>query len=435
MDFGFQLARRRNLVSLNSVIRIAQWSFGLLLAGMAATLAAAQPLPHQVYVWQHAWTASVDDAVAERANQFTELAVLLAEVAWKNKNPQVTRAHVNFATLRKSPTPVGLVLRIGPYAGVLAENKTAVEFLANLATALVAEVRANQLKPVELQIDFDCAESKLDDYRAWLAIVQQRLAPLPVTITALPSWLPTQAFAKLAAISSNYVLQVHSLKKPATIDAPFTLCDPDEAKCAVTKAAKLGVPFRVALPTYSYEIAFDAGGNFYGLAAEAVRTDWPAGTQLRELSADPLAMSALVQFWNNIRPPELRSVIWYRLPVAVDNLNWRWPTLGAIVAARVPQEQFHAAARRVESGLVEISLINDGELDLSSRLAVEVRWADARLVAGDGLGGFALAEPNGFAAKLLNNQRSFRLRAGEKQIIGWLRFDQDREVQLEVKIF
>ena len=39
-------------------------------------------------------------------------------------------------------------------------------------------------------------------------------------------------------------------------------------------------------------------------------------------------------------------------------------------------------SRRVESGLVEISLANAGELDVSSRLAVEVRWSKARLIAG-----------------------------------------------------
>ena len=129
----------------------------------------------------------------------------------------------------------------------------------------------------------------------------------------------------------------------------------------------------------------------------------------------------------------MRGVIWYRLPVAADNLNWRWPTLGAIVAGREPRESFHADARRGEAGLGEISLVNDGELDISSRLAVEARWTDARLVAGDSLGGFELAEQNVSAAKFQNQSSQYRLLVGEKQIVGWLRLDQDREVKLEVK--
>lgn len=395
---------------------------------------AAPPLPQQVYVWQRAWNEPVRESVLAHASTFAETTVLLAEVSWKNKSPQVVRANVDFPTLAKARCPVGLVLRVGPDHGALAENEPAVNLLASLAASLVAEARANQIEPVELQIDFDCAESMLDGYRVWFSEVQQRLAPLPVTITALPSWLDSPAFARLAATATNYVLQVHSLTKPERIDAPFTLCDPDAARRAVKRAGEIGVPFRVALPTYSYLVAFNAAGKFIGISAEQSRAEWPDGTQIRELRADPLAMSSLVKFWNTNSPPALRGVIWYRLPVETDTLNWRWPTLAAIVSGRELREKFHVDARRVELGLVEISLVNDGELDISSRLSIEARWSDARLVAGDGLRGFELAEQNGSAAKFQNNnQSSFRLSAGEKQIIGWLRFDQDREVQLEVE--
>ena len=410
--------------------------FHFLIALLLAPVARGdERFPQQVYVWQRAWTLPVREAIAEHAANFSEAAVLVAEVAWKNINPQLARAEINFPALAKARCPVGLVLRVGPFKGELATNSPAVNFLAGLAASLVAEAHANQIEPVELQIDYDCATSKLDDYRTWLAVVQKQLMPLPVTITVLPSWLDTPAFAKLAAAATNYVLQVHSLEKPASIDVPFTLCDPVLAQRAVARAGKIGVPFRVALPTYTYIVAFDAAGKFVGLSAEAPRGSWAEGTQLREMRADPLAMSALVQNWNSNRPAALRGVIWYRLPVAVDNFNWRWPTLGAIISGRVPQEKFLATARRVEPGLVEISLENTGELDISSRLAVAVRWLDARLVAGDGLRGFELAEQNVSAAKFQNQPASFRLPAGEKQIIGWLRFDTNREVQLEVKKF
>jgi len=407
--------------------------FGLAVFIFASAAMADAPLPHQVYVWQRAWTPAVGEALAARATNFTEAAVLLAEVSWKNKIPQVTRADVDFSALAKLPCPVGLVLRVGPFKGELATNAAAVDFLAGLIASLMAEARKKQIAPVELQIDFDCATAKLDDYRAWLLAVQKQVASLPVTITALPSWLDLPAFARLAANSTNYILQVHSLDKPTDITAPFLLCDPVAAKRAVARAGEIGVPFRVALPTYTYIVAFNPAGKFIGLSAESPRSDWPEGTQLREMSANPLAMSALVEIWNTNRPAAMRGVIWYRLPVAADNLNWRWPTLGAIVAGREPRESFHADARRVEAGLVEISLVNDGELDISSRLAVEARWTDARLVAGDSLGGFELAEQNVSAAKFQNQSSQYRLLAGEKQIVGWLRLDQDREVKLEVK--
>ena len=422
------------MANLTDVIRVLRYGLLLVMACATSAIQAAQPLPHEVYVWQRAWTPPVCEAVMEHATNFTEAAVLLAEVSWKDKVPQLARADVDFPTIAKTHSAVGLVLRVGPFKGELATNPPAVDFLAYLAASLVAEARTNQIEPVELQIDYDCATGKLGDYRAWLAVVQKRLAPLPVTITALPTWLDSPAFAALAMAATNYVLQVHSLTKPEDINTPFLLCDPVAAKRAVARAGEIGVPFRVALPTYTYIVAFNAAGKFTGLSAEAPRSDWPAGTQLREMSADPVAMSSLVQNWNTNRPSAMRGVIWYRLPVAVDNLNWRWPTLGAIVAGSEPGESFHAVARRAEAGLVEVSLVNDGELDISSQLAINVRWSDARLAAGDGLRGFELAEQSVSAAKFLYQSSQFRLPAGEKEIVGWLRFDKDCEVQIEVKM-
>ena len=160
---------------------------------------------------------------------------------------------------------------LGPFKGELATNPPAVDFLAGPAASLVAEARTNQIKPVELQIDYDCATAKLGDYRAWLAVVQNRIAPLPVTITALPTWLDSPAFVALAAAATNYVLQVHSLTKPEDINTPFLLCDPVAARRAVARAGEIGVPFRVALPTYTYIVAFNAAGKFIGLSAEAPR--------------------------------------------------------------------------------------------------------------------------------------------------------------------
>ena len=108
-------------------------------------------------------------------------------------------------------------------------------------------------------------------------------------------------------------------------------------------------------------------------------------------------------------------------------------TLGAMLAARSPRESLRAEPRRVEPGLMEVSLVNDGELDISSRLAVEVRWSDARLVAGDGLQDFELAEQNASAARFQTKSNSIRLPAGDSLRLGWLRFDRDCEVRCELK--
>jgi hypothetical protein len=396
-------------------------------------VAAKGALTNEVYVWQRLWNEPVRGAVREHATNFNRLVVLAAEVTWRDQKPEVTRLAVDFPTLAQTRTPVGLALRIGPFAGPFTPTDATTTFLTELAASLIAAARANQVEPCELQIDFDCAAAKLDGYRLWVEAVQRKISPLPVTITALPSWLDAPAFPALAHAASNYVLQVHSLARPANFSAPFTLCDPPAAQLAVKRAAQIGVPFRVALPTYGYVLAFDRNGKFFDLSAEGPRQNWPDDVRLREIRSDPIALSSLIQMWMTNRPALMQGVIWYRLPVVVDNLNWRWPTLNAMLAARVPREGLRADARRVEPGLVEISLVNHGDLDISSRLALEVHWSVARLVAGDGLRGFELAELNASAARFITKPEFSRLPAGETRAAGWLRFNTNCEVQVEVE--
>jgi hypothetical protein len=394
---------------------------------------ASGSLRQEAYVWQRAWSQPVREAVAQHATNFSALALLKAEVSWQDRQPQVARVVLDYETLRKVERPIGIALRIGPYAGPFKANDPIGSFLTDLSASLVAEARTNQLQLSELQIDFDCAESKLDGYRVWVEVIQQRVAPLPVTITALPSWLDARAFQRLATVATNYVLQVHSVERPKSFASPFTLCDPRAASRAVERAGRIGVPFRVALPTYGYLLAFDPAGKFIGLSAEAARPNWPTIAQVREISSNPIELAGLVQSWTHSRPAAMRGVIWYRLPTIVDNFNWRWPTLSAMLEARVPREVLRVNSRRVESGLVEISLANEGELDISSRLALEVRWSKARLVAGDALRDFELADSSASAARFQTRSQSSRIRAGETLALGWLRFDQDCEVRCELK--
>jgi len=66
------------------------------------------------------------------------------------------------------------------------------------------------------------------------------------------------------------VLQVHSLERPKDINTRFELCDSKAARRAVDLAGKVGVPFRVALPTYGYLIAFDSEGKYLGLSGRGI---------------------------------------------------------------------------------------------------------------------------------------------------------------------
>jgi uncharacterized protein DUF3142 len=398
----------------------------------------AAPLPHEVYVWQRSWNDAVIEAVTNHGSAFSNVVVLRAEIAWRDGKPEVIPARLNYPALAATHRPVGIALRIGGYPGPFSATDQTAGFLSQLATTFIAEARSNGIVASEFQIDFDCAASKLDGYRVWVDTIRKKIAPTRLTITTLPSWLKEPAFKPLAEATDGYVLQVHSLERPKNIDAPFTLCDPEAARRAVEQAGKIGVSFRVALPTYGYLLAFDKTGRFVGLSAEGPSRSWPADVQVREVRADPAELAGLVQFWNTNRLPTLRGVIWYRLPTIVDNFNWRWPTLGAIVVSRFPRESLRGEARQIETGLVEINLVNDGELDLSSRLVVEVRWSrvgEARLVAADGLHGFNTLNAGPSSITFQKISQPGRFASGEQQTIGWLRFDRECEVQVEIKKF
>ncbi len=283
------------------------------------------------YVWQRAWTQPVRAAVSAHGTNFSELVLLRGEITWNGSKPELVRVSVDKLLLADMKRPVGLALRVGTYPGPFTTNDAAIRFICDTAAGFVADARTNGIALAELQLDFDCASSKLDGYRVWVEAVQRRVAPVPVTITALPNWLRKPAFATLAALATNYVLQVHSAERPKSFEAEYSLCQPQAARRAVERAGKIGVPFRVALPTYGYEMAFDLKGDFISLVAEGPRPNWPTNATIRNVDSNAGEISGLIRDWTANRPAAMRGVIWYRLPIATDKHNWDWRTLNAVM--------------------------------------------------------------------------------------------------------
>ncbi len=411
----------------------------LVATGVALLLRPADPpsvsgsISHDAYVWQRAYTPTVVEAIRSTGQNFSVLAVLAAEVSFADGKPEVARIEVDYAALADTGSSIAICLRIGPYGGPFRDSDRIAGLLIDLAEGLVADAKADGIEPAELQIDFDCATAKLDSYRVWVAAIRRRV-DIPVVITALPSWLDSPAFAHLARAADGYVLQVHSLQRPESPDEIPPLCDPADARRAVTMAGKVGVRFRVALPTYGYQVAFDSDGKFLGISAEGPARTWPEGAVLRELRADPAVMAELVTGWTQARTPFLAGIIWYRLPTRADVLNWPWPTLAAVMAGEVPKSDLRAEVRNVEPGLVEIDLLNAGAADAPLDVVVKARWQGGNLLASDAINGFRVDE---LAAESLRLTRPDdappgRLGPGERIKVAWMRLDTDREVEADV---
>lgn len=371
-------------------------------------------LDHAFYVWQRAWTADVSEAVAGAPSSAKGLAPLAAEVSWREGRAEVTRPAVDFAALRKSAREVSAVLRIGPCKPGSADE------VCKVAGEVVSHFRAELPKLAELQVDFDCATSQLAGYRAWLAALRSVVAPLPVRPTVLPSWLGAPEFPALARESGGYILQVHATERPK-IDAPETaLCDVEQAREWVERAGRIGVPFRAALPTYTYVVAFAPDRKVLGITAEGEARLWPPGTVTRAFRPDAAQFAALIASWEKDRPAALSSVLWYRFPVAADTLNWRWPTLNAVLAGRAPRREL-----RVEkTSPVDITIFNAGESEEPVPKSLVTHGEDA-----DGAGGYRAEINNGEIVFERSPELAVvRIAPGARYPVGWVRSENENNV-------
>lgn len=405
----------------------------MLALGCAVTFAATR----EAYIWQRHFDDEVVESVRVLAPQLDGVCVLAAEVSWK-PTPDVVRSAVNYKALAALGKPVGLALRINDYPGAFASDDATAKMLATLVRGLFAKARDAGLAVAELQIDYDCAESKLAGYRRWLtaARAETNSAKTKLIITALPAWLRSSDFAPLVRATDGFVLQVHSLERPKSPDAVFTLCDPERAKAWARHASAAGVPFRIALPTYGYLLGFDAAGKFLGLAAEGRLPAWPKGAQVRAIRADASAMARLSSELLASPPPHCTGLIWFRLPVPRDRYNWAASTFSTVLRGEIPVAKLVVTCERPERGLAEIVIENRGQTTEPLPRDVALKWADdMRLLAADGIGGFRLEIRGGEAqgnVRAANLTADATLAPGGKVRIAWLRFPD--EVSLEVSL-
>lgn len=402
----------------------------LMLGGMGAVVVscherpAAGDLVQGAYVWQRVWTPAVCEAVSNAPPDLARLVVLAAQVGWSDTRPVPLRIVLDYATLKVAGRPVGLALRVTGRPEPLAADGPEVAALCVLARTIVADARSQALDIAEVQVDYDCPERRLGEYAGWIARLRAAVQPTPVRITVLPSWLPHRQFRELLRHVDGCVLQVHWLQSAA--DEP-RLLDLEEAREAVRSFARLGVAFDVALPTYAYVAACDEAGRALGVSAEGPLPNWPRSARLERIRAEPAAMASLIGEWSARRPPNLAGIIWYRLPVAGDLLNWAPATFARVRHGETPAGRALTVLDSHEAALVDVTVTNAGDDDVAvSSLDVRVDLGTNRLAAADGVGGFAAQRvgpaevrftPAGDAVKLQV------LRPGDRRVLGWVRHE------------
>ncbi|HZJ13444.1 MAG TPA: DUF3142 domain-containing protein [Chthoniobacteraceae bacterium] len=390
-------------------------------------------MPQEIYVWQRVWNEQVEAALLTARDAAAGFAVLTAEIDVREQETKIVRPNVSFAALKSSGRPIALAIRVDPFAGPFRAHDRVAQAIVKLARDEVARARSHEFKVHELQIDFDCGEAKLDGYRTWLKEIRAAVRPLPVVPTVLPSWLKRREFATLARESGRFILQVHSVSVPQRVEDTRKLTDPREAAAWVEQAARVGVPFRVSLPTYSYLVAFDAEGKMCGISAEGSAARWPREAARVRWEAQPDEMAGLIAQWTRARPAMLRGVFWYRLPVASDNLNWSRKTLAVAMQGRAPKSDLRVVAS--DSQPSEIVAMNDGEKDEPLPEWIEARWNGSKLIAADALQGYEMkASPDADSVRfeLTGAGKTLRLPPDARRNVGWIRCEPPTPIQVSM---
>lgn len=401
----------------------------LMLALAACHEKPSAPLPQRAYVWQREWTPAVSAAVVQAAPKLAGLVVFGADVSWREGRPKTLRCSIDWKTLRETHRPLGLAMRIAPWPGPF-DDESITKELAGQAQALLERARQEQVPCDEFQIDFDCAQKKLAGYAVWLKALREAVKPVRFVITALPAWLDEKDLPALLDQTDGWVLQVHSAM-PEKTGARVSACDPERARRWVAKAAKLHRPYEVALSTYSAQAGYDESGKLLGLALDGIQPAWPAGTRIMQFDSDAEALVNLVNEWQADHPPGMQGQLWYRLPVATDQRNWRWPTFAAVIEGRTPAHllEIHVQGENP----VDLSVVNNGESDepLASR-EIKARWESGTLVASEALPGWTVTTAPGQAVFISSENVTQRLSPGARRGIGWLRFDQRAPLHVEI---
>jgi len=392
------------------------------------------PFAHSVYIWQRDWGDHVKNAAMKASPQIAGFIALAGEISWNGQEMKFVSVPIDHQLLTETTKPTGLALRIGPYPSSFKQNGPAVKRIAKIASELITIARENKLEISEFQLDFDCPESKLNSYLHLIKAVRTEIGSVRLTMTALPSWLNHRSFARLAKATDGYVLQVHSLERPKSIKEPITLCDPKASHKWVQQAGRIGVNFQVALPTYGYLVAFNANGKFIGLLAEGQGRNWDSETMLVKVSSNPIEIAALVAAWTHQRPECMKGVIWYRLPVETDELNWRWITLSTIIAGKIPTESLRVEVDHPEKGLAEIILVNDGQTDQRADLQINIQCQQQKVFASDGLRGYSIINTTaaGFTLTHDGSKAFSTIRPGQRLKTGWIRSEHEMEIKAYV---
>jgi hypothetical protein len=361
-------------------------------------------LPNDAYIWQRRWTPVVVDAIELSSDQIRAWRVLVAEADGRgNWWP----AAVDWAALKRSYRPVIIVVRIDGQLTQLNESP-----LVDDLVRIIDRSRDAAASIAGIEIDHDCATARLEAYAQFLATVRARLGnAIPLSITALPTWLGSPAVDHVFAQADEIELQVHAVRNPR-----FGLFNRNQAHAWIAQiATRTNKPFRVALPAYGSRVSWRTDGTLVAIEAEMPLL--AGGDSATELMASPQEVAALVRDLRDDPPAGLIGIAWFRLPTSDDRRAWSLTTWRAVMRGAAAPARIEAQVRQgATTGMNLLVLSNTGDRDADLPRRVELPRACA---IGDGANGYTREASDAHLA--LRREEIGLLRGHHQQVIGWMR--------------
>ena len=378
-----------------------------LVAMLSIFVAACQPAPvvlsQQAYIWQRIWSPEHALALDESRGLVSGFRILAAQL---HPREGLVEARVDLDLLAHDRRPVIAVLRMD---GELATLDAVA--IAALLSRIINAWRAAGVNLVGVEIDYDCATSRLADYAQLLQALRGNLAnDLGLSITVLPTWMQSSSLPDVLRIVDHAVLQVHSVSSPE-----HGLFNPTNARRWIEQFDALSpVPFWVALPSYGSSLVRDRQGN---LQVESERALPIAGSRT-ELSIDPEGMADFLRNLRSEKVDHLLGIVWFRLPLGTDHRGWSMTTLRAVIGVHALTSQIELQLRPGGSA-DDLVVSNAGSLDAAMPEQISVQPATCE--AADALAGYSLRRDS--AGLVFQRTENATLRAGSERVIAWLRCD------------
>lgn len=374
-------------------------------------MVSGEDLSYYAYIWNRNVSKSLNDNISLYSNILEGYSILACEISWKNNDSSV--AIPQMPLYHSSITSISI--RVNSFSGPV-KNKQGLIFKE--VSKAIKRFKDSGFEINEVQLDYDCPESKLNQYCDLLKSFKEKFN-IDVAITALPSWLNSDHFPKLIKNCDNYVLQLHSLIRPKNhLEIP-ELFVKEDAESWLYKAAFLGKHFSISLPTYGYYLGFDNNGNYLGVSSEQGPKNWPTA---KVLLSDVNEIEKFIKELVSNRPALLKSVYWFRMNQDTDKLNWSFSSVKNLISGeKIEIAGVDIQCENSSPGLVDVYLINHSDFPLRVPSKFQLYLGNQNLEFYEPFKGFSMHKEK--ASLVIDAKDGLVLSPGEKKALCWMRFE------------